>query len=106
MTPRSVARQTPLPMKFSRQEYCGVWPFPTSGDLPYPGIKPRSPELWADFLLSEPPEEPLVVQTTRQFKRPFLPLSEPNRCLVLVTYKASVFQSLSYDTDNQLMSLL
>ena len=30
-------------------------PFPSSGDLPNPGIKPRSPTLQADAFLSEPP---------------------------------------------------
>ena len=29
--------------------------FPTPGELPDPGIKPRSPTLQADALLSEPP---------------------------------------------------
>ena len=29
--------------------------FPSSGDLPNPGIEPRSPVLKADALLSEPP---------------------------------------------------
>ena len=29
--------------------------FPSPGDLPNPGIKPRSPALQADSLLSEPP---------------------------------------------------
>ena len=29
-------------------------PFPPPGDLPNPGIEPRSPRLWADSLLSEP----------------------------------------------------
>ena len=106
MTPCPVAHQAPLPLKSSRQEYCSVWPFPTSGNVPYPGIKARSPELWADFLLSEPPEAPLVVQTTRRFKRPFLALNGSNRSFVLVTHKASVFQSLSYDIDNHLVSLL
>ena len=33
-------------------------PFLSLGDLPYPGIKPGSPELHADSLLSEPPGEP------------------------------------------------
>ena len=31
------------------------------GDLPNPGIKPRSLTLWADSLLSEPPEKPSKV---------------------------------------------
>ena len=30
-------------------------PFPIPGDLPDPGIEPRSPALQADSLLSEPP---------------------------------------------------
>ena len=30
-------------------------PFPSPGDLPNPGIKPRSPALQADSLPSEPP---------------------------------------------------
>ena len=34
-------------------------PFPSSGDLPYPGIEPRSPELQADSLPTEPLENPL-----------------------------------------------
>ena len=34
---------------------------PTPGDLPDPGIEPRSPALQADALLSEPPEKLLVI---------------------------------------------
>ena len=34
-------------------------PFPSPGDLPDPGIKPRSPTLEADALTSEPPAEEL-----------------------------------------------
>ena len=33
-------------------------PCPFPGDLPNPGIKPRSPALLADSLSSEPPEKP------------------------------------------------
>ena len=40
----AVARQTPLSMAFSRQDWSGL-PFPSPGDLPNPGIKPRSPML-------------------------------------------------------------
>ena len=42
----------------SRQEYWSVLPFPSPGDLPDPGIKPRSPALEADALTSEPPRKP------------------------------------------------
>ena len=36
----TVARQAPLSMGFSRQEYWGELPCPPPGDLPDPGIKP------------------------------------------------------------------
>ena len=45
--PWTVAHQAPLPMGFSRQEYWSGLPFPSPGDLPDPGIKPRSPALRA-----------------------------------------------------------
>ena len=54
-TPWTVARQAPPSMGFSRQEYWSGLPFPSPGDLPNPGIEPRSPTLQADSLLSEPP---------------------------------------------------
>ena len=49
----TVARQAPLSMGFSRQEYWSRFPCPPPGDLPSSGIKPRSPSLQADFILSE-----------------------------------------------------
>jgi len=49
-----VAHQDPLSMEFSRQEYWSGLPCPPPGDLPNPGIKPRSPALQADSLPSEP----------------------------------------------------
>ena len=49
---------TPLPMEFSRQEYWSGLPFPSPGDLPDPGIEPRSPAWQADYLLSESPGKP------------------------------------------------
>ena len=42
-------------MGFSRQEYWSGLPFPSPGDLPDPGIEPRSPTLQADTLTSVPP---------------------------------------------------
>ena len=48
------ASQTPPSMGFSRQEYWSGLPFPSPRDLPKPGIKPGSPALQADPLLSEP----------------------------------------------------
>ena len=49
-TPWTVARQAPLSMGFSRQEYWSELPFPSQGDLPDPGIKPASPALQVDSL--------------------------------------------------------
>ena len=54
VTPWTVAYQAPLSMEFSRQEYWSGLPCPP-GDLPDPGVEPRSPALQADALLSEPP---------------------------------------------------
>ena len=47
--PWTVARQVPLSMGFSKQEYCRGLPFPPPGDLPDSGIEPASPEspAWA-----------------------------------------------------------
>ena len=45
-------------IEFSRPEYWSGWPFPFPGDLPNPGIIPRSPALQADSLPSEPPGKP------------------------------------------------
>ena len=42
MTPWTVARQAPLSMEFSRQEYWSGLPCPPPGDLPNPGIEPSS----------------------------------------------------------------
>ena len=47
-------------MRFSRQEYWSGLPAPSPGDLPDPGIEPRSPTLWADALPSAQPS--LVAQ--------------------------------------------
>ena len=54
-TPWTVAHQAPLSIAFSRQKYWSGLPFPSPGDLPDPGIEPRSPTLQADALTSEPP---------------------------------------------------
>ena len=52
-TPWTVACRAPLSMGFSRQEYWSGLPFPSPGDLPDPGIEPRSPGLQADSLPTE-----------------------------------------------------
>ena len=52
------ACQTPLSMEFSRPDHWSGWPFPSPGDLPNPGIEPRSPSLQADSLSAEPQGKP------------------------------------------------
>ena len=42
MTPRTIARQSPLSMEFPRQEYWSGLPFPSPGDLPNPGMELES----------------------------------------------------------------
>ena len=49
VTPWTVAHQAPPSMGFSRQEYWSGLPFPSPGDLPNPGIEPRSLTLQADL---------------------------------------------------------
>ena len=46
------------PLGFSRQESWSRLPCPSPGDLPSPGIKPRSPALQVNSLPSEKPEKP------------------------------------------------
>ena len=43
-----------------RQEYWNGLPFPSPGDLPDPGIEPRSPALQLGFLPSESPGKPPI----------------------------------------------
>ena len=58
--PIDLACLAPPSMGFSRQEYWRGLPFPSPGDIPNPGIEPGSPELHADLLPSETPENPSV----------------------------------------------
>ena len=58
----TVAYQPPLSMEFSRQEHWSGFPCPPPGDLPDPGIEPRSPvspALAGGFFTVEPPGKPL-----------------------------------------------
>ena len=64
----TVARQAPLSMRLSTQEYWSGLPFPPPGDLPNPGIKPTSfasPALAGRFFTTEPPGKPDLQSRTR-----------------------------------------
>ena len=69
-TPWTGAHQAPLSLGFSRQEYWSGLPFPSPGELPDPGIEPRSPALQADALTSEPPGKPTLQQENRLNEKP------------------------------------
>ena len=51
-------------VEFSRPEYWSGLPFPSPGDLPNPGIEPRSPTLQVDSLPTEPPGNPSTLWRT------------------------------------------
>ena len=52
---------TPWTMGFSRPQYWSGQPFPSPGDLPNPGIEPRSPALRVDSFPAEPQGKPEFV---------------------------------------------
>ena len=57
-TPGTVARQVPLSMGFSRQEYWSRLPFPSPGDLRDPGDQTRVYCVAGRFFTAEPPGKP------------------------------------------------
>ena len=62
VTPGTVALHAPLSMEFSRQEHWSGWPFPSPGNLSYPGIKtmsPVSPALAGGLFTTATPGKPL-----------------------------------------------
>ena len=58
-TPWTVAHQAPLSMGIFQARILEWVAIPSSGDLPNPGIKPKSPALQADSLPSEVPGKPI-----------------------------------------------
>ena len=66
-TPWTVAREVPLSIRFSRQEYWNGLPFLPVGDLPDPGIEPMSsasPASVDRFFSTEPPGKPPHLSVT------------------------------------------
>ena len=68
VTTWTVAHQAPLFMGFSRHEYWSGLPCPPPGELPIPGIDPRSPTLQMDSL----PSEPLIMIEGKQTNKVIL----------------------------------
>ena len=71
---RSVVSDSLRPLNYTvhaiLQARIGGCPFPSPGDLPNPGIEPRSPALRADSLPAEPPGKPrtYVSKTGQHFR--------------------------------------
>ena len=61
MTLWTVAREAPLAMGFSRQEYQSGLPCPSPGDLSDPGTEPVYPTLVDRFLTTE--QVPIIILT-------------------------------------------
>ena len=57
-SPWNIAHQAPLSMEFFRQQHWSGLPFPSAGDLPHPGIKPRVSCTAAGFFTAEPSRRP------------------------------------------------
>ena len=84
------AYQALLSMGFSRQEYWSGLPFPSPGDLPNPGIKPRSPTLQADTLTSVPPGKQMKVAQL------CLTLCDPMDCIVHGILQARILEWIAF----------
>ena len=79
VTPWTVARQVPLSVGFSKQEYCSGLPCPPPGDLPDPGIEPKSLKssaLAGGSFTPEPPGKPKFKPAFFQVASPLLDLIE------------------------------
>ena len=60
VTPWTVAHQAVWSMELLRQEYWSGVPFPSSGDLPDPGIEFASPAFAGGFFTTEPSGKPII----------------------------------------------
>ena len=82
-------------MKFSRPEYWSGYLFPSPGDLPNPGIKPRVPALQADYVPTVPPGKLTISQSLLKFMsiESVMPSNHFILCCPLLL--PSVFRSIS-----------
>ena len=92
------------PWGFSRQEYWIRLPCPPPGDLPNPGIKPRSPALQADSLPSEPPGKPMNTGVVSlSLLQEIFPTQESNQGLV---HCRQILYQLSYQWKPNLWQII
>ena len=71
-TPLTRAREAPLSMGFSRQEYWSGLPCPPPGDLSNPGIEPISPALAGGFFTTSATWEAPGKLARREYIQPSL----------------------------------
>ena len=80
--PWTIAHQA-LSMEFSRQEYWNGLPCPSPGDLPNPGIKPRSPALPGRFFTTKAPGTPKMKWSNSIFNQQTCLYPQNNYFLIL-----------------------
>ena len=79
-------------MEFSRPEYWSA--FPSPGDLPNPGIEPRSPTLQLDSLPAEPQGKPKNTEVGSLFLLQWIFLAQESSWGLL--YCRQILYQLSY----------
>ena len=94
MTLWTVAHQGPLSLGFSGQEHWSGLPFPPPGDLPDPGIEPRSPALQTDSLLMSHWESPYIQDVNPLFLKYFANVFSHFVICVLIMLKLGSFVGL------------
>ena len=100
--PWTIAQQAPLSMEFSRQEWSGL-PVPSPGDLPNPGIKPKSPAspaLAGGFSTTEPPGKLPIssvqsLSCVRLFATPWIAARQAS---LSITYSRSPLKLMSIES--------
>ena len=87
MIPWTVAHQAWLSIGFPRQEYWSGLLFPSPGDLPHPGIKPRSPALQVDCLSAELPGKPQMPWSAQALDKLIITEGRPTVLLCYLSFK-------------------
>ena len=97
-------------MEFSRPEYWSGYPFPSPGDFPNPGIKPRSSALQADSLPAEPQGKPKNTGVgSLCLLQQIFPTQESNQGLLhcrRILYQLSYQGSLKFESERESPSVV
>ena len=97
VTPWTIAHQAPLSLGFSRQEYCHGLPIPPPGDLPDPGIEPKSPAspaMAGGFFTTEPPGSPKL----NMHRVPYIAVESFSECLLSACHAPSRHSQYSIES--------